>query len=65
MNKYDLIQHLLTDKMISSKYCKRTFSIVVVSLYFLQKYEDFQQNVYHIKIIKGTKIRVQRKTNKQ
>ena len=43
-----------------------TFDIVVVvSLYFLQKYEDFQQNVYHIKIMKGTKIRVQRKTNKQ
>ena len=39
--------------------------VVVVSLYFLQKYEDFQQNVYHIKIMKGTKIRVQRKTNKQ
>ena len=39
--------------------------VVVVSLYFLQKYENFQQNVYHIKIMKGTRIRVQRKTNKQ
>ena len=39
--------------------------VVVVSLYFLQKYEDFQQNVYHIKIMNITKIRVRRKTNKQ
>ena len=37
---------------------------VVVSLYFLRKYEYFQQNVYHIKIMNGTKIRVRRKTNK-
>ena len=44
---------------------KQSLAVVVVSLYFLQKYEDFQQNVYHNTIMNGTKIRLRRRKNKQ